>query len=345
MSRVYNAYLSDDERLIAVESARMDLQFARYNVMLEMIDQKLDLNKKAAELKVLEESGTYDDLEYLYMEAENEAGQEKTGVIQSICNAIKTVIQSISNAIKNFVNKNKANTNAEVEVDATEYDNANKLINGWNNVKKAINLPDNNSGKFDAIVKAVGGLVGGFVVVQGANKVYKKVKYGDVNDKITKVDQINQEILNFVNNSILGKIANTAKDVLGKFSNVLNPVQDLINKVKNILVGLKVKITKPGEKDETATDENTGKAGTVDTNTDQTGDVQPAKETTDTKTGENNTGTTESVEEDDSKEEVKESTNEDDEENDKIYGLDPSDFLEESVDDSINEIMEILGEL
>ena len=119
MSRVYNAYLSDDERLIAVESARMDLQFARYNVMLEMIDQKLDLNKKAAELKVLEESGTYDDLEYLYMEAENEAGQEKTGVIQSICNAIKTVIQSISNAIKNFVNKNKANTNAEVEVDAT----------------------------------------------------------------------------------------------------------------------------------------------------------------------------------------------------------------------------------
>lgn len=345
MSRVYNSYLSDDERLIAVESARINLQFARYNVMLEMIDQKLELNKKAAELKVLEESGTYDDLEYLYTEAENEAGQEKTGVIQSICNAIKTVIQTISNAIRNFVNKNKSNPDGEIEVDANEYENSNKLINGWNNVKKAINLPDTNKDKKKAVIAAVGALVGGFIVTQGANKVYKKVKYGDVDSKLTKIDQINGEILNFVNNSVLGKMANAAKDVLGKFTDVLNPVQNLINKIKDIISGLKVKIIKPGEKDETTTDENTGKAGTADTNTNQTGDVQPAKETTDTKTGENNTGTTESVEEDGSKEEVKESTNEDDEENDKIYGLDPSDFLEESVDDSINEIMEILGEL
>lgn len=336
MSRVYNAYLSDDERLIAVESARMDLQFARYNVMLEMIDQKLDLNKKAAELKVLEESGTYDDLEYLYMEAENEAGQEKTGVVQSICNAIKTVIQSISNAIKNFVNKNKANTNTEVEVDATEYDNANKLISGWGNVKSALNLPDNNSGKFDAIVKAVGGLVGGFVVVQGANKVYKKVKYGDVNEKITKVDQINQEILNFVNNSILGKIANAAKDILGKFSNVLNPVQDLINKIKNILVGLKVKITTPkssGENSDNNSENTNGSNGNNDTNSDQNG-TQTSTETTTNNS--DNSGTTESVEEN-----IEES-----EDDDKIYGLDPFDFIEESADDdSLNELMEILGEL
>ena len=39
MSRVYNAYMSEEERSYAVENAMDDLQFARYNVMLSMIDQ------------------------------------------------------------------------------------------------------------------------------------------------------------------------------------------------------------------------------------------------------------------------------------------------------------------
>lgn len=334
MSRVYNAFLSDEERLIAVESAREELQFARYNTMLEMIDQKLELNKKAAELKVLEESGTYEDLEYLYTEAENEAGQEKTGVIQSICNAIKTVIQSITNAIKNFFNKNKTNADAQVEVDATEYDNSNKLINGWGKVKSALNLPDNNSDKFTKIITAVGGLVGSFVVVQGANKVYKKVKYGDVQDKSTKIDEINKEIMNFVNNSVLGKMANAAKDLLGKFSDVLNPVQKLINKIKDILVGLGVKITKPksGADNTEGNDDNSGN---------NNGNNEPANNTGNqgdnagTQGSDGNNGeTTESVDE-----EITE------EEDDNLFGLNPNDFVEESYDENLNEIMEILGDL
>ena len=65
MSRIYNAYLKDKDREYAIESAKEDLQFSRYAVMLNMIDDRLELNRKAAELKVLEESGTYEDLKYL----------------------------------------------------------------------------------------------------------------------------------------------------------------------------------------------------------------------------------------------------------------------------------------
>ena len=217
MSRVYNAYLTDEEREYMVESMQNDLQMSRYSVMLDMIDSKLELNRKSAELKVLKESGTYDDLKFLYMEAENEANQQKVGVIQSIVNAIKTVISTISNAIKNFVGKN-ANNESEVEVDAGAYENSNKIINGWNNVTSALNMPDNDMiKKGKAIGTAILGVIGGLAAVNVGNKIYKKVKYKDVADKCTKIDEIQNAILNFLNNSVLGNLKKGVDSFFGLF--------------------------------------------------------------------------------------------------------------------------------
>lgn len=217
MSRVYNAYLTNEEREYMVESMQNDLQMSRYSVMLDMIDSKLELNRKSAELKVLKESGTYDDLKFLYMEAENEANQQKVGVIQSIVNAIKTVISTISNAIKNFVGKN-ANNESEVEVDAGAYENSNKIINGWNNVTSALNMPDNDMKKKGAAIgAAILGVIGGLAAVNVGNKIYKKVKYKDVADKCTKIDEIQNAILNFLNNSVLGNIKKGVDSFFGLF--------------------------------------------------------------------------------------------------------------------------------
>ena len=361
MSRIYNAYMSDEERLYAVESAREDLQFARYAVMLDMIDQKLNLNKKAAELKVLEESGTYDDLKYLYTEAENEAKQEKTGVIQSVVNAIKTVLNSIANAIKKFTG-NKRDPNELIEVNSAEWDNSNKLISGWNKVTSAMNKPDDENGsKINAVIAAVSAVLGSIGVAEGANIIYKKIKYGDIKNQVTKIDQINQSIIGFMDNSILGPISRGVQSVINIFSGKkkedtngdgkvdkkdnqdpngdkdgtdnknLGIFTNLTKRIREILQGFKIPIGSNkanNTKAENQPAENTGDkpkeekpaekpAATGEGGTDGTGNAG------------GNDGTTESVEDD---------------VDDTIFGLRPEDYLKESFDEDIAEIMEILGD-
>ena len=361
MSRIYNAYMSDEERLYAVESAREDLQFARYAVMLDMIDQKLNLNKKAAELKVLEESGTYDDLKYLYTEAENEAKQEKTGVIQSVVNAIKTVLNSIANAIKKFTG-NKRDPNELIEVNSAEWDNSNKLISGWNKVTSAMNKPDDENGsKINAVIAAVSAVLGSIGVAEGANIIYKKIKYGDIKNQVTKIDQINQSIIGFMDNSILGPISRGVQSVINIFSGKkkedtngdgkvdkkdnqdpngdkdgtdnknLGIFTNLTKRIREILQGFKIPIGSNkanNTKAENQPAENTG---------DKPKEEKPAEKPAATGEGGTggtgnaggNDGTTESVEDD---------------VDDTIFGLRPEDYLKESFDEDIAEIMEILGD-
>ena len=365
MSRVYNAYMSEEERSYAVENAMDDLQFARYNVMLSMIDQKLDLNKKAAELKVLKESGTYEDLEYLYTEAENEANQEKTGVIQSVVNAIKNVLKSISNAIKNFVG-GKRDPNEIIEVDSNEWDNSNKLISGWNKVTSALNQSDDKNGnKVKAVIAAVGGLLGSIAIVKGGNIVYKKVKYGDIKNQVTKIDEIQQSITNFLNNSIIGPLSQGlqwVKDFFGggkkkdentdnKDGNTENKdtngnadgtdnanlgvLTNLVKRIREMIQGFKIPFGK--NKANNAQGENQPEQKT-DTNEkkDQTEDKGSNGENAGTEGNGDNTGTTESVED---------LFEENDDIDDNVFGLNPEDFVEESGDDSLDEIMEILRDL
>ena len=367
MSRIYNAYLSDEERLYAVENAREDLQFARYAVMLDMIDQKLDLNKKAAELKVLEESGTYDDLEYLYTEAENEAKQEKTGIIQSIVNAIKTVLNSIANAIKKFTGS-KRDPNELIEVNSAEWDNSNKLISGWNKVTGALNKPDDENGsKISTVIAAVSGLLGTIGVAEGANIVYKKIKYGDIKNQVTKIDQINQTIIGFLDNSILGPISRGIQSVIDFFGSKkkedtngdgkvdkkdnqdpngnkdgtdnknLGVLTNFAKRIREIIQGFNIPIGSNKANNTKAENQPAENAG------DKPKEEKPAEKPA--ATGEGGTGgtsdaggngaTTESVEDDE--EVIKE-------EDDTIFGLRPEDYLNESFDEDIAEIMEILGD-
>ena len=77
------------------------------DIMMEMVDYKYRMNKLNAEIKVLTENGTYDDLMYLYEEAENEQKEEKKGVISTVIDAIKTVINTIIETSLDFSIKKK----------------------------------------------------------------------------------------------------------------------------------------------------------------------------------------------------------------------------------------------
>ena len=84
MSDIFKSYLSEDERAVAIEESTYEIQMAKLNAMYEMVDKNLELNMLEAEAKVLTESGTYDDLDYLYEEANAEAVEKKKGIIGKI---------------------------------------------------------------------------------------------------------------------------------------------------------------------------------------------------------------------------------------------------------------------
>ena len=127
-----------------IRDKEMDIKFMELDIMMEMVDYKYRMNKLNAEIKVLTENGTYNDLKYLYEEAENEQKEEKKGVISTVIDAIKTVINTIIETITGFFNKEKEENkdpNEEVEVNKEDYENTENFIKDFDNVKNKLSNP------------------------------------------------------------------------------------------------------------------------------------------------------------------------------------------------------------
>ena len=146
---------------------------AKLNAMYEMVDKNLELNMLEAEAKVLTESGTYDDLDYLYEEANKEAAEKKEGIIAKIVGVVKQIWQAITNTITNFFSKNK-DTEGEAEVDENDEKRVNALNGVWGKIKQVLNFVRNNGAKIAMGVAAIGTLILGGLELFG--KKGKKVK-------------------------------------------------------------------------------------------------------------------------------------------------------------------------
>ena len=174
MSDIFKSYLSDEERADAIEESIYEIQMAKLNAMYEMVDKNLELNMLEAEAKVLTESGTYDDLDYLYEEANKEAAEKKEGIISKIIGAVKQIWQAITNTITNFFSKNK-DVKDEAEVDENDEKRMNALNTVWGKIKQLLNFVRNNGGKIAIGVAALGAVVlGGFELFGKEGKKIKK---------------------------------------------------------------------------------------------------------------------------------------------------------------------------
>ena len=173
MSDIFKSYLSEEERAIAIEESKYEIQMAKLNAMYEMVDKNLELNMLEAEAKVLTESGTYDDLDYLYEEANNEAAEKKEGIISKIIGVVKQIWQAITNTITNFFSKNKVGE-GEAEVDENDEKRVNALNGVWGKIKQVLNFVRNNGAKIAMGVAAIGTLILGGLELFG--KKGKKVK-------------------------------------------------------------------------------------------------------------------------------------------------------------------------
>ena len=161
MSDIFKSYLSEEERDIAIEESTYKIQMAKLNAMYEMVDKNLELNILEAEAKVLTESGTYDDLDYLYEEANAEAAKKKEGIIAKIVGVVKTIWGKITSAITNLLSKCGI-IKDEVEVDANDEKRMNALNAVWGKVKQVLNFVRNNGGKIAVSIAVLGtGIIAG----------------------------------------------------------------------------------------------------------------------------------------------------------------------------------------
>ena len=241
MSDIFKSYLSEEERAIAIEESTYEIQMAKLNAMYEMVDKNLELNMLEAEAKVLTESGTYDDLDYLYEEANKEATEKKEGIISKIIGVVKQIWQAITNTITNFFSKNKVGE-GEAEVDENDEKRVNALNGVWGKIKLVLNFVRNNGAKIAMGVAAIGTLIlGGLELFGEKGKKVKrpssvvkgwiqsiKSKAGEVNSALKSAiagDEDHKKAL-----EILSTVGEKLKDWVTSLTSALGSVM-VLNKV------------------------------------------------------------------------------------------------------------------
>lgn len=260
--RIYNDYMTESERFSLADELYESYEMDRLMFMIEMVDRQLDINMRKAELKVLQENGTYEDLEYLYEEAEAQAQEQKKGIIQSIVGAITGAFQSIINGIRKFFKLN-TDPNKMVEVDQQAWEASQKLGTEWDKVSGQIDGDPEDENHWKTVVpKLLAGVAGVAGVIIGGKYVGKKIKVRAEDqekqgDKITAICQKIVEISNKFTNS--------------KFFNFVRKPFDELKKAINTILS-KIGINIGNSKDNAENNKTAGKSFTPDNNNDEESD-------------------------------------------------------------------------
>lgn len=189
MTDIYEGYLSPEERKAAIADAKLDALFERCNMMYEMVQLQYKQNVREAELKVLTEGGTYDDLAYLIEEAGEEAADKKKGLIGTLIDAIINVFKKIGESIRNIVVKDG------VEVEADE-----GIMSGVNTFDKIFSIVERTFS---------GGIVQGFLKTAGIVEACRQM-WG----LLTSIPEASGKMGKYASDSV-----NKAKEILEKISN------------------------------------------------------------------------------------------------------------------------------
>lgn len=232
MSAIYESQLTGDEREFMADIAGINLEIAKYSTMLEMVDMKLETELNEAEVKVFKESGNYDDLEYLYEEANNEAEQKKTGIVSSIVTAVKNLFKRISNFIKTKILKMPVS--GEVELDQSDIDNANNIKSAFNGVSDGLNKIKDGATEHPWIT-------GGAIVAGSALAALAAFKIKDASGK--KVKKSAEEAKKMVED-IDATVAQPVEAAMGKFEKYTNSNNVIVSTVAKAISGFGSQVSK-----------------------------------------------------------------------------------------------------
>lgn len=222
MATAIGAHLSPEEFQWRKEELASQASLEKIYAAEAAIEANLEADYLYAEYTVMKEGGDINDLAELYMEAEQAATENKVGLIRKILNWIGRQISRFTSWVGKLFGKKGENIdpNQKAAVNKFDYENANLIVRGWNNLKTAIEnvitAIENKTGLpvFDAAkvltTAGLGALAG------GKYQQYKKDNDKNETIEITGAQAAEQ-----------GKEVNTVISAINKIINRINHAKEI----------------------------------------------------------------------------------------------------------------------
>ena len=222
MATAIGAHLSPEEFQWKMEDLASQAALEKIYATEAAIEASLEADYLYAEYTVMKEGGDINDLAELYMEAEQAATENKVGLIRKILNWIGRQISRFTSWVGKLFGKKGENIdpNQKAAVNKFDYENANLIVRGWNNLKTAIEnvitAIENKTGLpvFDAAkvltTAGLGALAG------GKYQQYKKDNDKNETIEITGAQAAEQ-----------GKEVNTVISAINKIINRINHAKEI----------------------------------------------------------------------------------------------------------------------
>ena len=268
MSSIVNGYMNAIERENDMFNRSIEIESNKISLMVEAYYNKLENDYLLAEQKVMMENGTYDDLTYLYMEANEEANQNKETIFQKI----KAFFQRIFDSIKNLFRRGDAyEGNApKCFIDAANGSGSSEIVNFFKkigndfkngNVIGAIEtLAKGGLTAFSVCVAIDKGVESASNIIHYPKKAYLKVK--DWFDRLTsELQKIESELIAAAQNSNNEKATSFANEVKAKLGKIILWVKGKWEKFVSFFSGVKDKITGNNNEDKGESSEQSGDSG------------------------------------------------------------------------------------
>lgn len=235
MNDLFKAYLSEDERELAILESTLDRDIAEGNTLLEMTMAKHQLNMVECEHKVLTESGTFEDLETLYEAAGEETDKKTKGVIGKMIDAIVNFFSNIVERMRKMFTKEtldeaaKNGGNVELEKDPNKLVAAlsgvmNKARRLVSKIRSGNKVDDQEIEGLSAEAKKMLGVAGGTVAVAAAVTGVKTLmgKQDEIKGHLESI-KAEAEKMNTVDNTkvnllkrVINVISATIKEITGE---------------------------------------------------------------------------------------------------------------------------------
>lgn len=255
---IFNEYLTGEDRVLAVEAARYENEWNKLSTLFEMTSMQLDQMRNDAEMKVFEESGTYDDLDFLYQEAENETTAQNQNIFQKIIQWFKNIFTAIGNKVKSFLGNKNPEEEVEVPVEVIEKVGAIEKAHSEMSVGFAKIRNGDFTGAFNILnaVKIPALVAAGAI---GTGVAIKKMKKGEADGLMQRLNKIKENVeamFNGISSKLLGlKDANQQRSAKSS----LNPIQKFMSLINNVTSAICSAMKKGAAVVKDKVDEVTGK--------------------------------------------------------------------------------------
>nr|DAO30582.1 MAG TPA: hypothetical protein [Caudoviricetes sp.] len=223
----------------AAQALALDIEMLQCESALSAISIESEANAKRAELKVMCENGTYDDLFELYREASEEASDKKKNIfvrmIEGICNFVRNLADKVAKLFK----KAPGDKNKQIEVPYAK-ETPGKIQKASNAIGGLIDKALHGSVNVPDIAKLGGAILGVAALPIGVKELINRAKRAknESNDLDNK------------NNSD----SETSTTTVGQAENDCNMMQKCINGVSSKLKALGEKFKKSGSTPATPAD-------------------------------------------------------------------------------------------